>query len=64
MHGVLATIDLLRTTTLDREQRELVDVVDASATSLVEIINDILDLQKVEAGRIELADEPFCRARG
>jgi PAS domain S-box-containing protein len=60
MHGVLATIDLLQTTPLDPEQRELIDVVSGSAAALVEIINDILDLQKVEAGRIELSDEPFC----
>jgi PAS domain S-box-containing protein len=60
MHGVLATIDLLQTTPLDPEQRELIDVVSGSASALVEIINDILDLQKVEAGRIELADEPLC----
>ena len=56
MHGVLATLDLLRTTDLDGEQRELVDVIDSSATNLVSIINDILDLQKVEAGRIDLVD--------
>ncbi|MFN8168578.1 MAG: ATP-binding protein [Candidatus Nanopelagicales bacterium] len=60
MHGVLATIDLLQTTPLDPEQRELIDVVSGSAAALVEIINDILDLQKVESGRIELADEAFC----
>ncbi len=59
MHGVLATLELLRTTSLDSEQRELVDVVNSSATTLVAIINDILDLQRVEAGRIDLLSEPF-----
>jgi signal transduction histidine kinase/CheY-like chemotaxis protein len=59
MHGVLATLDLLRTTALDPEQRELVEVVNASASALVEIIDDILDLERVEAGRIDLAAEPF-----
>jgi PAS domain S-box-containing protein len=62
MHGVLATIDLLRTTPLDGGQRELVDVVGDSAGALVTVINDILDLQKVESGRIELAPEP-CDVR-
>lgn len=62
MHGVLATLDLLRLTPLDGEQRELVDVVNTSATSLIEIINDILDFEKVEAGRIELVEEPFSPA--
>jgi PAS domain S-box-containing protein len=59
MHGVLATLDLLRTTGLDAEQRELVDVVSSSATTLVSIINDILDLQRVESGRIDLNVEPY-----
>jgi PAS domain S-box-containing protein len=59
MHGVLATVDLLRTTHLDSEQAELVGVIDTSASNLVTIINDILDLQKVEAGRIDLVSEPF-----
>ena len=59
MHGVLATVDLLRTTELDSEQAELVEVIDSSATNLVSIINDILDLQKVEAGRIDLLTEAF-----
>jgi len=59
MHGVLATLDLLRTTGLDAEQRELVDVVNSSATQLVSIINDILDLQRVESGRIDLSVEPY-----
>ncbi len=62
MHGVLATLDLLRLTPLDDEQRELVDVVNASASSLIEIINDILDFERVEAGRIELMEEPFSPA--
>lgn len=59
MHGVLATLDLLRMTPLDNEQRELIDVVNTSASSLIEIINDILDFERVESGRIDLASEPL-----
>jgi PAS domain S-box-containing protein len=62
MHGVLATLDLLRTTPLDNEQRDLVEVVNSSASSLIEIINDILDFERVEAGRIDLASEAFSPA--
>ncbi len=62
MHGVLATLDLLRTTSLDPEQRELLGVVNSSASTLVAIINDILDLQRVEAGRVDLSAEPFSPA--
>ena len=60
MHGVLATVDLLRMTGLDEEQRDLIDVLMSSASTLVEIINDILDFQRVEAGRIDLTSEPFA----
>jgi PAS domain S-box-containing protein len=60
MHGVLATLDLLRMTPLDTEQRELIEVINTSASTLVEIINDILDFQRVEAGRIDLVSEPFA----
>lgn len=60
LHGVLATLDLLRTTVLDIEQHELVDVAMTSVTALVRIIDDVLDLQRAEAGRLELAREP-CR---
>ncbi len=59
MHGILATIELLQTTPLDVDQRELADVVSASAQALVGIINDILDLNKVEAGRVDLVTEPM-----
>jgi len=59
MHGVLATVELLQMSPLDPEQRELLDIVGSSASTLVAIINDILDLQRVESGRIELSDEPF-----
>jgi two-component system sensor histidine kinase EvgS len=54
MHGIIAQIDLLRGTPLDRDQREGIDVISQSAEALVSIINDILDYEKVEAGRIEL----------
>lgn len=54
MHGIIAQIDLLRGTPLDRDQREGIDVISQSSEALVSIINDILDYEKVEAGRIEL----------
>ncbi|CAB4845899.1 unannotated protein [freshwater metagenome] len=59
MHGVLATVELLQMSSLDPDQRELLEIVGTSASTLVAIINDILDLQRVESGRIELSVEPF-----
>jgi CheY-like chemotaxis protein/HPt (histidine-containing phosphotransfer) domain-containing protein len=58
MHGVLGTADLLRQTRLDGEQAELVEILRSSATALLTVINDMLDLQKAEAGHMELACVP------
>lgn len=58
MHGVLGTIDLLGDTSLDAEQRELVEIVRSSAGSLLAVINDMLDLQKAESGQMELQRVP------
>lgn len=60
MYGVIGTLDLLRLTDLDREQRDLVRVMHDSARGLVEIINEVLDFSKLEAGKVQLADDPFC----
>jgi signal transduction histidine kinase/DNA-binding response OmpR family regulator len=54
IHGVLGMTELLLCTRLDQEQREYADAVRRSAQSLLAIINDILDLSKIEAGKLEL----------
>jgi CheY-like chemotaxis protein/anti-sigma regulatory factor (Ser/Thr protein kinase) len=46
-------------TPLDEEQRDYIQTIGNSAESLLEIINDILDYSKIEAGKLELACEPF-----
>ncbi len=55
MHGVLGTVELLRETALNREQRKLADIIWTSTESLLGIINDILDLSKIEAGQVRMA---------
>ncbi len=63
MNGVLGlTQVLLRDASLNDEQRHLLNVVQGSGTSLVQLLNDILDLSKIEAGRIELEQVPFAPA--
>jgi signal transduction histidine kinase/CheY-like chemotaxis protein len=59
MNGVLGMNTLLLSTELTSEQRELAEGVQQSAESLLEIIDQILDLSKIEAGRLEIAEIDF-----
>ena len=60
LHGVLGAADLLRDPTLPSANRqELVDTVRRGGTHLLHLINDVLDLSRIEAGRLELLDQPF-----
>jgi len=54
MHGVIGMAELALATDLNAEQREYVVTLRDSAQSLLSILNDILDLSKVESGKMEL----------
>lgn len=59
MNGIIGMLDVLLAGDLSEEQRECVGVANASAFHLLHIINDILDLSKIEAKKIELESVGF-----
>ncbi len=54
MNGILGMVTSLLGTDISPEQRDSVQVIKESGESLLDLLNDILDLSKIEAGRIEL----------
>lgn len=59
MNGVLGMTDFLLGTTLNPEQQEYAESIKRSADALLRLINDILDLSKIEAGKLRLDRTPF-----
>jgi PAS domain S-box-containing protein len=59
MNGIIGMVQLLNMTELNEEQREYLGHISLSGRNLLNLINDILDLSKIESGKIELESSEF-----
>ncbi len=59
MNGVIGAVGLLMDDDLTPRQRELATIARSSAHALLTLINDILDISKIEAGRMSIEEAPF-----
>ncbi|MEA2028731.1 MAG: PAS domain S-box protein, partial [Campylobacterota bacterium] len=59
MNGILGMVHLALENNLDQRQHNYLNKINDSANSLLEIINDILDLSKIEAGKLTIEINPF-----
>ncbi|WP_312237110.1 ATP-binding protein [Stenotrophomonas sp.] len=62
LYGVLGTLELLGLTPLDSRQQEYVGTIQRSSSTLMQLISDILDVSKAEAGQLVLEPVAFCPA--
>jgi signal transduction histidine kinase len=60
LHAILSMSEVLSHTPLDAEQRDYVETFRSAGRSLLLLINDILDLSKIEAGQMVLENSPFA----
>ncbi len=59
LNAVLGAAELLRASELGSDQRELVDVLDSAGKNLLQLINDVLDLSRIESGRLQIESIEF-----
>ncbi len=63
MNGIIGFAELLKNTKLDDEQKEYVSIIEKSSDNLLNIINNILDLSKLESNKVELEHVIFDTAK-
>jgi len=59
MNGVLGMAQALKSTQLDDKQHRMLEIINQAGESLMDVINDILDLSKIEADKVEIEEAVF-----
>ena len=59
LNGLSGMTEVLATTTLDEEQRECVNTIQASSRSLLALVEEVLDISAIEAGKLRVVAEDF-----
>jgi signal transduction histidine kinase/ActR/RegA family two-component response regulator len=59
MNGVIGSVSLLAQSPLSADQKRLVETIDSCGTALLALIDDVLDISRIDSGRVELEDRPF-----
>lgn len=59
MNGIVGMANLLKTTQLNKEQEDAVNIIVSSADSLLKIINEILDISRIESGKLQIEHVNF-----
>ncbi len=62
LNGIVGFTEILRSTNLDSEQQEFLNIIEKSSENLLSIINNILDLSKIESNKIEIENIVFDAA--
>ena len=59
LNGILGTVDMLKDSSLDSDQRRKIHIIEQSGNTLVALINDILDYSRIESGKLPIDEEQF-----
>lgn len=59
MNGMLGLVELIQSTPLNKDQKRYINAIQNAGKGLLEVINDVLDFSRMEAGKMELSNERF-----
>ena len=59
LNGIIGTVDMLKGTPMDDDQKHNLHVIEQSGNSLLNLINDILDYSRIEAGKMPIEQTSF-----